>query len=34
MGTQFNGKDMKVIFDTGAGINMITRDVAESVGAR
>lgn len=34
IGTQFNGKDMKVIFDTGAGINMITRVVAENVGAR
>ena len=34
IGTQLNGKDMKVILDTGAGINMMTRDVAESIGAR
>ena len=32
--TQFNGKDMKAMFDTGAGINMMTRVAAESVGAR
>lgn len=32
--TQFNGKDLKAVFDTGAGINMMTIEVAESVGAR
>lgn len=32
--TRFNGKDLKAVFDTGAGINMMTREVAESVGAR
>ncbi len=30
----FNGKDMKAIFDTGAGINMMTKEVAEKIGAR
>lgn len=34
IGTRFNGKDMKAVFDTGAGINMMTREVAESVGAK